>query len=141
MANFVPPIDSDHTCTSTGAAIEYAVNALKIGTIVIMGHAGCGGIAAYLAETEPVDDDRFIGRWVTGLACVGMPDAKADASCHTTFEKAAVLQSMQNLQRYDFVAKAVYSGQTEIIGAYFQIDKALLFLTDDNGGFAIVNDC
>ena len=45
IANVLTPGD-----LSSGAAIEYAVNALGVQHVVLCGHAGCGGVAAALAN-------------------------------------------------------------------------------------------
>jgi len=45
-------------------ALEYAVNVLKIRHLVVMGHGGCGGISAALAETIDERCCEFVGPWV-----------------------------------------------------------------------------
>ena len=44
----IPPDERQH---GTSAAIEYAVRGLKVGHVVVLGHALCGGIAA-LVDAE-----------------------------------------------------------------------------------------
>lgn len=47
VANLVPPFESDFVnCHGTTAAIEYAVNHLKVKDIIVFGHSSCGGIKA-----------------------------------------------------------------------------------------------
>ena len=55
----------------TSAALEYPVKVLKVAHIVIMGHAMCGGMRAYV-ETQSGEDVKlapgnFIGQWISLL--------------------------------------------------------------------------
>lgn len=49
IANLVPPCEPDIETSfhGTSAAIEFGVNALKVRHIVVLGHASCGGVAAF----------------------------------------------------------------------------------------------
>ena len=48
VANLVPPYSPDGEFHSTSAALEFAVQSLKVKNIVVMGHALCGGIRALM---------------------------------------------------------------------------------------------
>ncbi len=48
VANLVPPYAPDGEFHSTSAALEFAVQSLKVKNIVVMGHGRCGGIRAAL---------------------------------------------------------------------------------------------
>ena len=43
VANLVPPYSPDGTYHGVSAALEFAVGALRVKHIVVLGHAGCGG--------------------------------------------------------------------------------------------------
>src|SRR4029079_4896456 len=47
VANLVPPYSPDSAYHGVSAAIEYAVNVLRVAHIVVLGHASCGGIQAF----------------------------------------------------------------------------------------------
>jgi carbonic anhydrase len=49
VANLVPPYNPDHQHHGTSAAVEYAVNVLKVAHIVVVGHSSCGGESGRLA--------------------------------------------------------------------------------------------
>src|SRR5215467_13626312 len=69
VANIVPPYephrDSQH---GTSAALEFGVQALRVKHIVVLGHAHCGGIRAFVDEQEPLSPGDFIGRWMAQIA-------------------------------------------------------------------------
>ena len=44
VGNLIPPFDSANA--SVGAALEYAVDHLKVSHLVVLGHYGCGGMGA-----------------------------------------------------------------------------------------------
>ena len=48
VANLVPPYEPDGQYHSTSAALEFAVQSLRVKDIVVMGHGRCGGIKAVL---------------------------------------------------------------------------------------------
>ena len=52
IAALVPPFEETGTYHGTSAAVEFAVTALKVQQIVVLGHGLCGGIAASLAVAE-----------------------------------------------------------------------------------------
>ncbi|MBV1902230.1 MAG: carbonic anhydrase, partial [Marinosulfonomonas sp.] len=44
IANLVPPYEPDGDHHGTSAAVEYAVTALKVAHIIVLGHSNCGGV-------------------------------------------------------------------------------------------------
>jgi carbonic anhydrase len=54
IANLVPPYTPDSAQRAMSAALEFAVQALKVKHIVVLAHAQCGGIRAYAEEAEPL---------------------------------------------------------------------------------------
>src|SRR3954469_11668256 len=51
IGNIVPPASTRGEPNSTAAAIEFAVENLKVSDIVICGHSQCGAISAMLGRT------------------------------------------------------------------------------------------
>src|SRR5919199_3838003 len=69
VAALVPPYEPDRDSQhGTSAALEFAVQALRVKHIVVMGHAYCGGIAAFADDIEPLSPGDFIGRWMSQIA-------------------------------------------------------------------------
>lgn len=53
VGNLVPPSGADGSCDSVGAAIDYAVEVLKVSSITVCGHSGCGAMHALLGSSAP----------------------------------------------------------------------------------------
>lgn len=51
VANLVPPHSSDDSSHGTAAAIEFAVRALKVENIIVLGHSQCGGSLCFTQES------------------------------------------------------------------------------------------
>ena len=47
IANLVPPYGPNDDLHGTSAALEFGVLGLAVEHIVVMGHAGCGGVGAF----------------------------------------------------------------------------------------------
>ena len=78
VANLVPPYEPGGPHQSTSAALEFAVQGLKVRHIVVLGHGRCGGIRAALhPEAGPLSPDDFIGKWVSLIG----PAAREVAAC------------------------------------------------------------
>src|ERR1700681_1637964 len=65
VANLVPVYQPDGGAHGVSAALEYAVSVLRIKHIVVLGHAQCGGIRAFIDNMEPLSPGDFIGRWMS----------------------------------------------------------------------------
>src|SRR6201998_1729992 len=52
VANLVPVYAPDGGTHGVSAALEYAVNALRVKHVVVLGHAQCGRIRAFLDKIE-----------------------------------------------------------------------------------------
>src|SRR3981189_2672061 len=51
VANLVPPYSPDGTYHGVSAALEFAVGALRVKHIVVLGHAHCGGVRAFAEDS------------------------------------------------------------------------------------------
>src|SRR6201991_2168879 len=134
IANLVPTYQPDSGAHGVSAALEYAVQVLKVKHIVVLGHAQCGGIRAFVDKIEPLTPGDFIGRW---MAMFIKPGDKVEQRDHQTMaqfveriEKAAVFRSLENLMTFPFVRKAVEGGQMQLHGAYFGVAEGTLFVLD-----------
>lgn len=138
VANLVPPFETNGFYHGTSAALEFAVQALRVKHIVVMGYGRCGGIRAHVAEDEPLSPGDFIGKWMT---LVGPAAEKAGPRNGTPVaeyvEKLAMIsvaQSLENLMTFPCVKALVGKGKLELHGAYFDVTTGVLALRDAHTG-------
>ena len=134
IANLVPVYQPDGNAHGVSAALEYAVKVLKVKHIVVLGHAQCGGIRAFVDKIEPLTPGDFIGKWMQMFIKPGEVVEQRDRETMAQFveriEKAAVFRSLENLMTFPFVRKAVESAQMQLHGAYFGVAEGSLFVLD-----------
>jgi carbonic anhydrase len=134
VANLVPVYAPDSGAHGVSAALEYAVNVLKVKHIVVLGHAQCGGIRAFIDKAAPLSPGDFIGKWMAMFIKPGeIVEQRDHESMHdftVRIEKAAVFRSLENLGTFPFVTARVRSGELQLHGAYFGVAEGSLFVLD-----------
>lgn len=139
IANLVPPCETDaeRSFHGTSAAIEFGVNALKVKHIVVLGHASCGGVAAYANNAAPLSKRDFIGKWMSQIKPVAErvgPETGDRQTWIRNLEWGVIEYSLENLMTFPAVAEAVENGELTLHGAYFGIATGLLFIRDPKTG-------
>jgi carbonic anhydrase len=134
IANLVPVYQPDSAAHGVSAALEYGVSVLRVRHIVVLGHAQCGGIRAFIDKIEPLSPGDFIGKW---MAMFVKPGELVEQRPHESMqeftervEKAAVFRSLENLMTFPFVRSRVESGELRLHGAYFGVAEGALFVLD-----------
>lgn len=146
VANLVPPYEPEgETQHGTSAALEFAVQALRVKHIVVLGHAFCGGIRAFADEQAPLSPGDFIGRWMSQIApaaeSLGTRDRYDDATYLRRLEFASVELSLKNLMTFPCVRILVERGKLRLHGAYFGVASGhLLVRNPENGVFEPIAD-
>jgi carbonic anhydrase len=133
VANLVPPYEPDGAYHSTSAALEFAVQALKVKNIVVMGHARCGGIGAALSPMEkPLSPGDFIGKWMSlmrpAAQKVAAYDSMTAAERSTAMERISIRHSIENLRSFPCVKILEDKGRLSLHGAWFDIATGELWL-------------
>ena len=138
VANLVPPAENGGRFHGTSAGIEYAVIDLEVAHVVVMGHAGCGGIDACLRAGKGQIPGAYIRSWteIAAPARERLRRARPDLSgraLQTALEHEAILQSLDNLTSFDFVAARLAAGTLALHGAWFSIQSGELLWLEDRG--------
>jgi len=128
VANLVPPYEPDPHYHGTSSAVEFAVRDLGVAHIVVLGHSGCGGIAALAASVEgKLAGREFISGWVS-LA------EKARAAAHGAhgpeMEQAAIRVSLENLLTFPWIRERVDAGKLTLHGWWFDLAAGELWGID-----------
>lgn len=139
VANLVPPYEPDGAYHSTSAALEFAVQALKVKNIVVMGHARCGGIDAALHPLEkPLSPGDFIGKWMSLLSPaakkVAAYDSMTQAERNTALERISIRYSLENLRSFPCVQILEGKGRLHLHGAWFDIATGELWVMEPSTG-------
>ncbi len=142
VANLVPPYAPDDAFHSTSAALEFAVQALRVKHIIVMGHGRCGGIQAALDPSDkPLSPGDFIGKWMSMLAPLAEQiqgsTALTQSERQTALERVSVRNSLINLMTFPCVNILEGRGKLSLHGAWFDISTGELWVMDkETGDFA-----
>jgi carbonic anhydrase len=147
VAALVPPFETTPGLHGVSAALEFAVQFLKVEEIVVVGHGYCGGCKAALTQEmkgmEP-GEGGFVANWISLL-----DDAQREIEAlhgstgdiaERAMEKAAVKVSLSNLRSFPCVRQKEAAGVLALHGAVFSIADGLLHVLDEtSGAFAVVS--
>ncbi|MFF4658113.1 SulP family inorganic anion transporter [Streptomyces sp. NPDC001381] len=144
VGNLVPPPGEESGDDSVGAAIEYAVDVLKVRSITVCGHSGCGAMQALLGS-EPGGEQTPLKRWLRH----GLPSLERMADGSHPWPRLAgrapadaveqlcltnVVQQLDHLRAHVSVARALRAGALELHGLYFHVGEAQTYLLTGGGG-------
>ncbi|MFF7948727.1 bifunctional SulP family inorganic anion transporter/carbonic anhydrase [Streptomyces griseorubiginosus] len=138
VGNLVPLPGEESGDDSVAAAIEYAVDVLKVRSITVCGHSGCGAMQALL-DSEPGGARTPLKRWLRH----GLPSLERMADDSRAWAKLAgrpsadaveqlcltnVVQQLEHLRAHDSVTRALRDGELELHGMYFHVGEAQAYL-------------
>ena len=141
VAAMVPPFETTPGHHGVSAALEFAVQVLKVKEIVVMGHGMCGGCRAALTqelhEKEP-GEGGFIAQWIKLLDAAREPIVARLGTTGRTAERAmemaAVMVSLANLRTFPCIRRKEREGTLKLRGAFFAISDGVLHLLDEGSG-------
>jgi len=141
VAAMVPPFETAPGFHGVSAALEFAVQVLKVKEIVVLGHGKCGGCKAALTRelhgTEP-GEGGFIADWISMLDEAREPIAArygtTGREAERAMELAGVRVSLANLRSFPCIRRAERDGSLKLRGAFFAISDGLLHLMDETTG-------
>ena len=141
VAAMGPPFETTPGHHGVSAALEFAVQVLKVKEIVVMGHGLCGGAKAALTQdlkgAEP-GEGGFIADWISLLDEAREPVAAQYGTTGRTAERAMELAgvkvSLANLRSFPCVRQKEASGELRLTGAFFAIADGVLHVLDESDG-------
>ncbi|WP_020671494.1 SulP family inorganic anion transporter [Amycolatopsis nigrescens] len=143
IGNLVP----DHaTCAegadaSIGAAVEFAVGVLRVREVVVCGHSSCGAMKALLGGSP--EDAPALRSWLrhaedSVLRYRSRPrllvDGEAPRAEPDQLALHNVLQQLERLREYPTIARAEALGEVDLVGMYFHVGDAQVYLYDGRTG-------
>ena len=130
VGNIVPSVGRG-VLGGVSAAIEYAVEILEVGHVIVCGHTNCGAIQAIL-EPERVKHLPFVSRWLAESERI--PSLIAERYGYlegegrmTAAVQENVLVQLENLRSFQFVARRLDAGTLKMSGWVFKIATGDIF--------------
>jgi carbonic anhydrase len=136
IGNIVPPASATGSTNSTAAAIEFAVETLRVNDIVVCGHSQCGAISALLDGSRVNDSMPHLREWLNLAAPVReiirsrYVHLRDEADRMNTAAEENVLFALENLHGYHCVQERLADGTLRLHGWFFKIATAELFAYD-----------
>ncbi|HYE31581.1 MAG TPA: carbonic anhydrase [Methylomirabilota bacterium] len=139
VGNIVPPPENSAGPNSTAAAIEFAINNLKVPHIVVCGHTCCGAMQALLQENVDGSTMPHLKEWLDLVSPVRattqeVSSRNPDAPRETIASEQNVLFGLETLKKYTCVKEAVARGSLLLHGWLFDIAKAEVSAHDPQDG-------
>jgi carbonic anhydrase len=143
VANLVPPYSPTGFTHGVSAALEFAVQGLKVKYIIVMGHSHCGGVRAFVEHRDRPDPGDFIDNWMSliGPAAKSLRDGSGLSKTDylAQLERASVVTTLDNLKSFPWIESRVADRQLRLLGAYFDVASGSLEVYDPGeGSFAAV---
>ena len=139
VANLVPPCEDNDSYHGTSAALEYAVTALKVESIIVLGHTQCGGIKYLMDSVGKKVDESFISNWMMQLGTVrdeiaADKDIKDQNSRYSCCEERGIQQSLDNLMTFPWLKERVEGKKLKIHGWRYDLYSSKLCALDEKSG-------
>jgi carbonic anhydrase len=134
VANLAPPFEEAPGFHGVSAAIEFAVKQLKVDTVLVLGHAQCGGVAAALEERER-DPHSFLDAWIS-LLDTAKSRIPAGGDRLSDLEHESIRVTLENLATFPFIQDAIRTRGLNLIGMRYGVaDGGLELLDTVTGAF------
>jgi carbonic anhydrase len=132
VANLVPPYSPTGLTHGVSAALEFAVQGLKVKHIIVMGHSRCGGVRAFAENRGREGTSDFIDSWMQLIApaAASIDTDVVPAGDLTRLEQASIVMTLGNLMTFPWIRSRVETGNLELLGAYFDVATGELSACD-----------
>ncbi|MHB1398911.1 MAG: carbonic anhydrase [Trichloromonadaceae bacterium] len=136
VANIVPPYRETEEYVSTTSAIEYAVQALEVQSIVVCGHSNCGGCSALNLPHEELEHLPHVRKWLeVSREVPGRVDrlmtGDSPEEREWLTEQVNILVQMRNLLTYPYIKEKYDRGVLNVYGWHYIIETGELFSFND----------
>lgn len=136
LGNIVPEPDKGET--DTASIVEYAVIALEVRDIIVVGHSNCGAMQALL-NPEVLGGMPIVTAWMEHaretleIVRERYPDLTGKALLDATI-RTNVLVMLGRVRRMPCVAERIADGRVTVHGWVFDIEEGRVFAHNDGTG-------
>ncbi|OIP82723.1 MAG: carbonic anhydrase [Porphyromonadaceae bacterium CG2_30_38_12] len=134
IANLVPPYRISDDFLAATSAIEYAVKMLEIKTILVCGHSNCGGCNALFMAPEALSNVPNTQKWLQLAAPVKEKILAMNitnvAQREWMTEQLNVVEQLNHLLTYPYIASLYSAGSIDILGWYYLIETGEVYNYD-----------
>ena len=119
----------------TSAALEFAIRAIRVEHVIVMGHAQCGGVQA-LIDGAPEGCGDFVAPW---MEIAGAARQHALAHACSRIERLHVAEietvrvSLANLLTFPWIRERLDRSLLQIHGLYFDVASGQLSAVGQTG--------
>lgn len=148
IGNLMPPAGADgegQGDVSEGAALEYSLQMLGVGNIIVCGHSLCGAMGALLSGKK-LEGMPNLSQWLE----LGRPSLERfERATHIDpaldavdrLSQVNVLQQLDHLRTYSFVREREESGRVHLHGWWFDVGTGETHIYDEErGGFVLLDE-
>jgi carbonic anhydrase len=134
IANIIPPFGTAHE--STGAALEYAVNHLRIAHLIICGHTDCGGLKALDGHVDTLTDPA-LAQWIKYAR---EAQARVDkrgiepTQRHRAIVEQNIIVQLEHTHSYPAIYKALKENRLELHGWLYDLHEPLVYAYNPKTG-------
>ncbi|HBW38675.1 carbonic anhydrase [Desulfosporosinus sp. BICA1-9] len=149
IANIIPKyhqVPEDLMVSATTAAIEYAVQVLKVKSIIVCGHSNCGGCASIYLPDTVLDNIPNVKKWLelaenVKTRVLDELDSKDDQMKREWLtEQMNIVEQIKHLLTYPFIVEKFNKKELDIVGMYYTIETGEVFIYNAvKGLFELVN--
>ena len=145
IANIVPPYQKSGNFLAAISAIEFAIEALEVENIIVCGHSNCGGCSALYKDDAYFEKLPHTRKWLELAEPVKLkvkeqlPDCNPEVREWMT-EQINVVEQINHLLTYPFIAEKFAAGKLQISGWYYIIETGEIYVYNaDKGYFELIN--
>ncbi|MFI0435806.1 MAG: carbonic anhydrase [Parachlamydiaceae bacterium] len=136
IGNLIPSLSCTAHDNSVGAVLEFSVFNLNVSDIIICGHSECGAMQA-LASGIDFGSSSHLNSWLKNgkISLDRVKDGftfNPELSFDNQLSQVNVLQQMENLHTYPFIADRLKKKQLRIHGWWFDIAQADVYCYEPN---------
>lgn len=131
VGNIVPSYEVDEGHHGVSAAIDLAVDVLRVKDIVVCGHSHCGAIHALY--DPPANASKNLSKWLE-LAAPAKVEGPVDDDLIRRTEQRSIVVQLDRLMDFPNVRAGVEAGEIALHGWYYLIEDGRVLILDVESG-------